>query len=681
MAIPQIVKCVDRPSNTIIVDTGVESSHRFAVRKILSPEERGAHQNTKYGPIVGYIANGTYIPKDSTAISTLPPMLSFGGSVLLISVLDQFLIDSLATAFGDIKIAQQIIVIAGLKVLHPGITQSALQKCYRNSYLSVAFPGVSLSKNTVSSLYNTIGLSSDCRAKFHKSKILQIGRDNVVIIDGTIVQDTSIINCLSQYSYKNIVVKAKNCIFLYDNTAKDIVTSETYPGNFSDASVFRDFLVKNHIYTGILVGDRAFYVSVILSLKKQYPSEFSDLRFIMRLKSNDKRIVEYNLKVLDDIFVYGRNYIGYKKVKTEDGLFLYSFKNFGITFKLMNSFVENCYKKNDNINNLYYRIEEDGFIFAITNDDFEPLFVYDTIIKRFNIETVFDLKKNTLSLNSTNVQDDFTVIGQDFVNEISTSLGIKISLKLSAAGILNGLSFNDVIDDLNLAWRLLRAGEREQEALNSEWILKEGLPSADDQLWIHTTEKTADMIKTLGLSSPSKNKTDNKKEDKQDIDKEQVYKEILGLKKELKEIYGKIDEIVVKDLQNNPEAYNNECYLSIDDINESSLQNCSADLELKRLFKKATDIQNRIDALNAKLHGINVNYKKNSTPGRPKSPVTLELEQQIQSQGIDPASQEGQKLFRKLKRQAKTGNTNSTLGRPKSQETLELEQQIQSQGI
>ena len=65
MAIPQIVKCVDRPSNTIIVDTGVESSHRFAVRKILSPEERSAHQNTKYGPVVGYIANCTYIPKDS----------------------------------------------------------------------------------------------------------------------------------------------------------------------------------------------------------------------------------------------------------------------------------------------------------------------------------------------------------------------------------------------------------------------------------------------------------------------------------------------------------------------------------------------------------------------------------------------------------------------------------------
>ena len=680
MADTEILANNGRRKDIRIIDTGSQTYNRFIVREVLSDEEKNEHPNCNYGPVVGHMNNGIIFGKNPEVLATSAPAVSFGGAALYLSVVDQNLINSLATAFGSIKIAHQIIVIAGLKILKPGITQVRLKTVYENSYLSVAFPGVPLSKNTVGDLYHKIGLSVECRNQFHRSQILQIVRNDIVIIDGTLVQDTSYINFFSQRAYKELCVKTQNCVYLYNNTQQVIISSETYPGNFSDTSVFRDFLIKNKLHSGILVADRGFPVSIILDVQKTYPDEFSGLRYILRLKSNDKRIKEYNLKQIDGMFEYGQDIVGYKKVKTDDGLYLFAYKNYGLAIKEGSKFVKQCYKKNDDINNLSSCVDDAGFIFLITNDDFDPLFVYDTENTRFKIETVFDFSKNTLRLDSTNVQDDFSVTGQDFVNEISTSLGIKMSVKLNEAHILGKKTFNDAIDDLNLAWRSIREGEREQESLDRDWILNEGLPNRDDKHWVHTSEKTADMIESLGLSSPSKNKSVKDDTPKQDVDEELIRIEIANLNHQLTEKYITLEEKLNERRNDIPELYDKDT-LSNDNITQNTIQIKGIDLEIKKLLKECSEIQERIDALYLKLHGINTNNKKNKSPGHPKSPETLELEQKLRDQGIDPASDDGKKMLRKLKHEAKTGNKNCTLGRPKSPETLELEQKLRDQGI
>jgi hypothetical protein len=85
--------------------------------------------------------------------------------------------------------------------------------------------------------------------------------------------------------------------------------------------------------------------------------------------------------------------------------------------------------------------------------------VYLCYEDRWKLELVFSRYKNDECLDKTNVQGDFSLIGSEFINFIATVATCRILQKARTAGLLAGLSYGDLVDDLSSAWRMKDAPE------------------------------------------------------------------------------------------------------------------------------------------------------------------------------------------------------------------------------
>ena len=214
-----------------------------------------------------------------------------------------------------------------MKVLYPTVTGTGMGKRYRKDYLSVAFPGVPVSKNAVSEAYKQVGLNRDGRRAFYDLMLSDITESDVLYVDGTLVQDTSKVNSLSAHSYKSHQTGHKVISVISCMAAKNdmFCCEDVVPGSYSDTGAFRNFLITGKITSGIIVGDTAFCPSIVRSVKEEM--NLPDLHFILRLRKNDTRIKAYNLLTGDVCFESSRGDVVYKKVKLSDSCYLYSFKN------------------------------------------------------------------------------------------------------------------------------------------------------------------------------------------------------------------------------------------------------------------------------------------------------------------------------------------------------------------
>lgn len=85
---------------------------------------------------------------------------------------------------------------------------------------------------------------------------------------------------------------------------------------------------------------------------------------------------------------------------------------------------------------------------------------------------MFAQYKGDEGLSSTNVQGDLSVIGEEFVNFITTILTSRMAKKADEAGLLDTMSYGELMNDLSSAWRSVK-GESVK-------------PKDNDRYWIHT---------------------------------------------------------------------------------------------------------------------------------------------------------------------------------------------------
>ena len=308
-------------------------SGKIVVRKKIPLAER-SNPNNKLGIVVGVIESGMYIPleeyKKEKPNPETPFMVSFGSSALLLTFAAIF-ITILTKCFG-LKTAKEIFVIACLKVMHPGITESEIQQKYYNSYLSVVFPGVAVSKNSIACLYNSIGLDDKAR-KQYTTELLSSVYYTILYIDGVTIQHNSPSNVFSDASYKrkSLNYKVYNLIYVFSPEAESFACSEIFPGRFSDTSAYRKFLINNAIRRGIIIGDSAFVPSVVRTLKRG-SKKYAELEYIGVLRDNDKRIRALNLMNYTGVFDSPKGKVYFSKVWDEENqVWCYGFKNVDIS--------------------------------------------------------------------------------------------------------------------------------------------------------------------------------------------------------------------------------------------------------------------------------------------------------------------------------------------------------------
>jgi hypothetical protein len=495
MAVPESIRMVERPVNTIVDDNDRDGPFRYAVRKRAGTKYvSGGNPQPSNGRVIGHIIGFKFVPKVKKTASNGPEMLSYGSAALVRSVTRDMLSD-LLTIY-PAHDAYTIMSIATLRVIRPSITARRMSTHYKRTFVCVDYPGIALSPNTICAFLQRLGQDGNKRQQFYQKRMEMVMEEHHVAIDGTLKQDTSTVNDLSAFSYKARVKGCKevSVLYAYDIELMEPICAEIFPGNSIDASSYRAFIRDNKIMKGVIVADKGFPPSKIEDLLKERP----ELHFLTPIKRNDKRIEEKSMLAFEEVLegiVDTR--ILHKKCAIAGGMFLYSFKDAKRAAAEEAGYLANAEKKrNFDPANYKKKKETFGVIVFESDQDLPGKTVYLCYENRWKLELVFARYKNDECLDKTNVQGDFSLIGSEFINFISTVATCRILRKARTAGLLAGMSYGELMDDLSSAWRMKDAPEP---------------PSRDDAHWVHTLISVFDELEALGLSVPAPKPSPKKK--------------------------------------------------------------------------------------------------------------------------------------------------------------------------
>lgn len=484
MGVPENIRSVERPKNTIVDDNGREGVNRYSVRvRSGVTYVRNGNPQPGNGRVIGHIINGRFVPV-TEKVSKVPDALSYGMAALANSVSDDIFDDLLAIY--PPNEASAIMAIAMLKVLRPQIAANRYSTHYERTFVSKYYPNVALSKNSVGSLFKRLGMDGKKRKAFYALRLGRVLPGQHIAIDGMLKQDTSTVNDLSAFSYK---ARVKGCrdvstVYAYNLETKEPLCVQVFPGNTIDSNSFATFIAENNIEEGIVVADKALIVRYIEETLKARPN----LHFMSPIKRNDRRILENDMLSFNEVLTGTDKSVVGKKVALENGRYLYSFRDSYLASKEERAVIDKSKKKKsfDSEKYLSHR-DRYGLIVFESDLDMSLIQVYQGYEDRWLIELLFSQYKTEEGLDATHVQGDYSLIGAEFVNFIATLMTSKMVRKAGDARLLDNMTYGDLREDLASAWR---------QASST------GLPRSDDKQWIHTLPSVLVLLEKLGLSEP-----------------------------------------------------------------------------------------------------------------------------------------------------------------------------------
>ena len=494
MGVPKHIRQIPRPVNTIVVDNGKEGPRRFAVRERTGIRYvAGGNPQPRNGKVIGHITDGIYVPLHTEVAEAKPDMLSYGAAAFVRSVTKDIL-DELLQVYSP-NDAYTIMAIASLRVIRPSIVSNRLSTHYNRTFVSIFYPGVSLSANTVCTFLQKLGQDGGKRQLFYHLRAQKVIEDHHIAIDSTLKQDFSVVNDLSAFSYK---ARIKGCrevsvLYAYDIELMEPICAEVFPGNHIDACSYRAFIQDNDIKRGIIVADKGFPPSMIQSELEKRP----DLHFLTPIRRNDSRIADNDMLTYDGILEGVGDHVLYKKRKIKGGHFLYAYKSAREAAAEEASFLSRREKKKD-FSPAQYAKKKDlfGVIVFLSDLDLDPKTAYLCYDDRWLLELVFNRYKSDECLDKTNVQGDFSLLGSEFINFISTVATCRLLRKARKAGILEDMTYGELMEDLSSAWRMIDA------PMN---------PVSDDGKWVHTLPSVLREMEALGISAPPHNEKPKKR--------------------------------------------------------------------------------------------------------------------------------------------------------------------------
>ena len=297
MAVPEEVRNVQRPVNTVVINTGKDGPYRYAVRARTGVKYLGANRNPQpiNGKIIGHIINLTYVPKVLETVDCDPPHKSYGMAKLA-QMYSQDLLQDLLEIMPAHE-AYKLMATAMVRVVSPYTAFSRVSQRYRDSFVSEFMPNAALSGSTLTKFVRALGCNEKMRMSFYQKRYEAVSEDHHIAIDGTLRQDSSIVNDLSRFSYKGRVkgVKDVSILYAYDIELMEPICSQVFPGNHIDAASFGAFIETNKIDRGIIIADKGFPFRAAEDKFKARPQ----LHYMLPMKRNDRRIKAYELTLYD----------------------------------------------------------------------------------------------------------------------------------------------------------------------------------------------------------------------------------------------------------------------------------------------------------------------------------------------------------------------------------------------
>lgn len=487
MPIPEEIRKVERPKNTIVNDNGRNGPLRYSVRiRTDTKYIPGKNPQPHNGKVIGHIVNGKYVPLDTkTVVADEPNEASYGTAALVKSVSNDVFND-LLEVFPP-KDTYTIMAMAMLRIIKPGITLQRMSMEYRRTFVSVFYPGAPLSRNHLSDFLENLGMDFHKRVEFYQRRIAAIAEYHHIAIDGSLKINDSSVNDLSAFTYRSKEKGRKeiSLIYAYDIELKEPVCAEVFPGNCIDASAYKSFIRDNDIKRGIIVADKGFPPSKIQEELAKRP----ELHFLTPLKRNDSRIAANDMFAFDGTLNGVDRNILYKVKRIKGGNYLYALKDMGKAGSEGVAYVERARKNND-FDLATYQKKEISFGTIVFESDLEmdPKTAYLCYANRWMIELVFNHYKNEIDLKQSRVHNDFSILGSEFVNLIATILSCRIVAKMEESGLLDTMTYGEIMDDLSTVWRKTDA------PLN---------PMSNDEYWVHAFKYCMEEMEALHLSQPA----------------------------------------------------------------------------------------------------------------------------------------------------------------------------------
>lgn len=478
MPIPKEILAVERPSNTVVQAYG-KNKDRYAVKQRIGCRRVGGRNIPVNGPTIGHIVDGAYVPMKR--LTSDAAELKDWANVVYCDSLFRDIIDELCLQY-DRSDAIRIYVISVLRVCYPGIRDRELKDRYEESFLSESYPGVALSRNTVSEFLERLGKNVSRIVSFMRKRAESVSMDHHLIVDGTLKSDESSVNSLSDFSRKARTKGSRDIsvIYAFDLEKKEPVCSQCYPGNMLDVTAYSDFVEKCGIKKGIIVADKGFPSS---SAAKSF-QENPQLHYLNPVKRDSKlaerhSMYEYEgvLKAHDDIL--------YKKSSVEGGRkFLYSFRDQRRAAKEEADFIRHSAEDYDDA-----RFKEKqarfGTVVLECDLDMEPSEIYEAYSKRWEIETVMRYYKQACEFDETRVHSDYSVYGSEFVSFLSSLLTYRILNDSEKRKVLEEYSYGQMMERLRRAkkikidkegFRLIRVNPSTEKLLSDLGIVEKEQP-------------------------------------------------------------------------------------------------------------------------------------------------------------------------------------------------------------
>ena len=196
---------------------------------------------------------------------------------------------------------------------------------------------------------------------------------------------------------------------------------------------YSSFIRDNDIQRGIIVADKGFPPSSIEDELSKRPG----LHFLTPIKRNDTRIANNDMLSFEGILTGVDDHVVYKKKSIKGGRFLYAYKSSKKARAEESSYLARREKLHDFDTDKYASKKENfGVIVFESDQDLDPRTAYICYDDRWLLELVFNRYKSDECLDKTNVQGDFSVIGSEFVNFISTVITCRLIKKARDAKLL-----------------------------------------------------------------------------------------------------------------------------------------------------------------------------------------------------------------------------------------------------
>lgn len=526
MPIPQDILSVPRPKNTVVIAYG-KDKNLYAVRQRIGCRNDNGRHLPVNGPTIGHIIDGVYVPIDAAApasVAASPIDLKNWADIVLCDRLFTGIKQELSAVYSHAD-AMKLYCISILRVCDPGIKNYELKEAYETSFLSELYPGVSLSKNTVSTFLNDLGKALSKIVRFMRNRTAAVSMDHHLLVDGTLKSDESRVNSLSDFSRKARTKGTRDISVLYafDLEEMEPVCSKCFPGNMLDATSYGAFISENGITKGIIVGDKGFPESAAHEHFEANP----DLHYLNPVKRNSKLIGQHGMLDFTDILP-GYEGITFRKERcTGTDKWLYSFRDSYKASKEERDWLHRAKKNNVySLEALREKQRTFGTIVLECDLDVPAETAYKAYEKRWEIEIVMRFYKSACEFDETRVQDDYSVMGSEFCDFLSTLLTFRLIKAFDQAKLLDDWTYKKIMSVLTRAkkvrpagndWQLIRLNPSHEEILQELGLVpkpvetpkrKTGRPKGSKNKPIIKEPESApsDMKRKRGRPKGSKNK-------------------------------------------------------------------------------------------------------------------------------------------------------------------------------